>query len=138
MSNYPAVLYVEDDGRSRRVIDLLLTREMGLQHVTIFEDSSDFVARVSALTPVPDIVLLDIHVKPISGFEMLGILRGMKAFEKVPVVALTASVMNEEVQKLREVGFHSVIAKPVDVDTFPDLLHRILRGETIWRIVEPR
>jgi hypothetical protein len=51
-------------------------------------------------------------------------------------VALTASVMNEEVHKLREAGFHSVIAKPIDVDTFPDLLHRIVGGETVWRIIE--
>jgi CheY-like chemotaxis protein len=136
MSDYPIVLYVEDDLRSRRVIELLLKHEMNLNQFTIFEDSVDFMARVKALTPKPHIILLDIHVKPYSGFEMLNILRGMSEFANIPVVALTASVMNEEVQKLREVGFHSVIAKPIDIDTFPDLLHRIVRGETIWRIIE--
>jgi CheY-like chemotaxis protein len=129
-------LYVEDDPRSRRVIDLMLTREMKLEHVTIFEDSTDFVARVKAITPKPNIILLDIHIKPHSGFEMLTMLRAMEGFATVPIVALTASVMNEEVHKLREAGFHSVIAKPIDVDTFPDLLHRIVGGETVWRIIE--
>jgi CheY-like chemotaxis protein len=137
MSSFPAVLYVEDDPRSRKVLEVLLKREMMLDHVSIFEDSADFVARVNALTPKPDIVLLDIHVKPYNGFEMLNLLRGIDGLKTVPVVALTASVMNEEVIKLREVGFHSVIAKPVDVDAFPDVLERILRGESIWRIVEP-
>jgi len=136
MKAYPVVLYVEDDPRSRRVMELLLRNEMELQHVTILDDSTDFVLRVGALTPAPDVILLDIHVKPSSGFEMLDMLRGMPAFQGVPIVALTASVMSEEVQKLREAGFHSVIAKPVDVDTFPDLLQRILSGEMVWRIVE--
>lgn len=132
----PVVLYVEDDPRSRRVIELLLTREMQLEHVTILEDSADFVQRVHALTPKPDVILLDIHVKPHSGFEMLDMLRGMNEFAQIPIVALTASVMNEEVQKLKEVGFHSVIAKPIDVDHFPELLQRIARGEAIWRIID--
>ncbi len=51
------------------------------------------------MMPKPDVILLDIHVKPYSGFEMLEMLRKMNGFVDVPVVALTASVMNEEVQK---------------------------------------
>jgi CheY-like chemotaxis protein len=136
MNESPVILYVEDDPRSRRVIELLLTREMHLEHVTILEDSSDFVQRVHALAPKPEVILLDIHVKPHSGFEMLKMLRAMNEFANIPIVALTASVMNEEVQQLKEVGFHSVIAKPVDVDTFPSLLQRIARGESIWRIID--
>jgi CheY-like chemotaxis protein len=134
MSTYPVVLYVEDDPRSRRVIELLLKREMHLDHVTILEDSADFMAHVNALTPKPNVILLDIHVKPHSGFEMLDMLR-VNGFGNIPIVALTASVMNEEVQKLKEVGFHSVIAKPIDVDSFPDLLQRIAQGEAFWRII---
>jgi CheY-like chemotaxis protein len=136
MRQFPVVLYVEDDARSRRVIELLLKHEMSLDHVTILEDSRDFVERLQTLSPKPDVILLDIHVKPHSGFEMLDMLRGMNGFASIPTVALTASVMNEEVQKLKEVGFHSVIAKPIDIDAFPDLLERIARGESIWRIVE--
>ena len=136
MNTSPVVLYVEDDPRSRRVIELLLIREMHLEHVTILEDSSDFEQRVHALTPKPEVILLDIHVKPHSGFEMLKMLRDMNEFGQVPIVALTASVMNEEVQKLKEVGFHSVISKPVDVDIFPSLLQRIVGGESIWRVID--
>lgn len=136
MNASPVILYVEDDPRSRRVIELLLTREMMLEHVTILEDSTDFERRVHALAPKPEVILLDIHVKPHSGFEMLKMLRGMNEFANIPIVALTASVMNEEVQQLKEVGFHSVIAKPVDVDTFPSLLQRIAGGESIWRIID--
>jgi len=46
MSNYPAILYVEDDARSARIMKMLLTGTMNLQHVNIFEESSDFIERV--------------------------------------------------------------------------------------------
>lgn len=134
MSDYPVVLYVEDDSRSRRVMEMTLKREMGLSNVILFEDSTDFVPNVRTLTPKPDVIFLDIHVKPYDGFEMLHFLRGMPEYNGTPIVALTASVMNEEVQRLREAGFHSIIGKPVDLDTFPDLLQRILDGESVWHI----
>lgn len=136
MKDFPAVLYVEDDPRSRRIMHLLLNGEMGLENVTIFEDSADFLERVQALQPQPNIILLDIHMKPYTGFEMLKFVRQLPQFQDTPVIALTASVMNEEVQHLRDSGFQGVIAKPVDIDTFPGLLNRILDGEIIWRIAQ--
>ena len=136
MNAYPAILYVEDDPRSRRIMQLMLAGEMGLENCTIFEDSSDFLERLQAIQPPPDIILLDIHVKPYTGFEMLNMVRQLPAFQETPVIALTASVMNEEIQHLRDSGFQGVIAKPVDIDTFPQLLNRVLSGEIIWRIVQ--
>ena len=134
MSDYPAVLYVEDDPESCEVMHLLLVQHMGLSAVTIFQDSADFLARVQVLQPKPDIILLDIHVQPHTGFEMLEMLRQVRGFDETPIVALTASVMNEEVQKLRTIGFNGVVAKPIDMDTFPEILNRVLNGKEIWRV----
>lgn len=135
MSNYPAILYVEDDARSARIMKMLLTGAMNLQHVNIFEESSNFIERVEALSPQPDVIFLDIHVKPYDGFEMLQMLREHPNYRKVPVVALTASVMNEEVEQLRLAGFDSCFAKPLDIDQFPDRLQRVLNGEVMWYIL---
>jgi CheY-like chemotaxis protein len=66
---------------------------------------------------------------------MLQQLREVEAYKDLPIVALTASVMNEEVAKLRRAGFSGVLAKPLDPDQFPDLFRRILEGEQIWNIV---
>lgn len=136
MKAFPAVLYVEDDPRSRKIMRMLLRGEMELEHITLFEHSADFAQRLQAIQPRPNIILLDIHVKPLTGFEMLAMVRQLPEFQDTPVIALTASVMNEEVQHLRDSGFQGVIAKPVDIDTFPTLINRILDGEIIWRIVE--
>jgi len=135
MSDYPAILYVEDDPQSRIIMQVLLVEALGLENVTIFEDSADFLSRAHALNPKPDLIFLDIHVRPHTGFEMLAMLRGDDVFQDTPVLALTASVMNEEVIKLRTSGFNGVIAKPIDQDLFPQMMQRVLNGEEIWRVV---
>lgn len=131
----PALLYVEDDPKSRKVMEMTLKLGMKLTHVTIFDDSANFVERVKAIEPRPEVIFLDIHVKPHSGFELLEMLRQMDQFKNVPIVALTASVMNEEVLTLRTAGFDGCFAKPLDIEVFPDNLRRVLNGEHIWRII---
>lgn len=134
MDTKPVVFYVEDDPQSRRVVKMLMTGRMNLDHVTIFENSENFIERVEALSPKPDVIFLDIHVQPHNGFNMLRMLRQLDWTQDVPIVALTASVMSEEVQELRTVGFSGCLAKPIDLTTFPDTFQRILGGESIWRI----
>jgi len=134
MQELPVILYVEDEAHSRKVMRLL-ANDIGVPQITIFEDSVDFMERVEALDPKPDLIFLDIHLKPFSGFEMLQMLRESRNFSDTLVVAITASVMNEEVQQLRVAGFDGCLAKPIDMDTFPDTLQRIMNREEIWRIL---
>jgi two-component system cell cycle response regulator DivK len=128
-----SILYVEDDLFSREIMQLL-AESVGVQHVTIFEDSADFLDRVQAIDPSPDVVLLDIHLQPHDGFTMLSMLRGLHTFRDKPIVALTASVMNEEIIMLRDAGFDGVIGKPIDQDRFADLLGRVFKRESFWGI----
>ncbi len=116
-------------------MELCLKMRLKLSQYTIFNDSADFMSHAQALDPRPDVIFLDIHMKPYSGFEMLAMLREDEQFKTVPIVALTASVMNEEVHLLKTSGFDGCLAKPLDMDAFPDQFNRILNGERIWRIV---
>jgi CheY-like chemotaxis protein len=129
-------LYVEDDTLSREALTLIMKRVMALPNVYIFEDSTDFAARVLALPRRPDIILLDIHLRPLDGFAMLKILREELGFQKTTIVAVTASVMNEEVQLLKDKGFNGVIGKPFNISSFPTLLERVTRGESVWHITD--
>ncbi len=128
-------LYIEDDPMSREIMRMILENAMGVDCLTIFEDSEDFQGRVKSLPQKPDVILLDIHVKPLSGFQMLELLRADQAFRDSKIIALTASVMNEEVEKLRQSGFDGAIGKPLSVQTFPDLMARVINGDLIWHIV---
>lgn len=128
------VLYVEDDAASRAVMHMLERLNPDFMHVTTFDDSEDFEQRLVGLEHQPTVILLDIHVKPYNGFEMLEIVRASRAYDRVPVVAVTASVMNEEVELLRHAGFQGTLAKPLDLERFPYLLERILEGEKVWHV----
>ncbi|MBZ0294916.1 MAG: response regulator [Anaerolineae bacterium] len=130
----PFFLYVENDELSREVMKALLTRGLGYHELTMFETSAHFEDHLKGLRNKPDVIFLDIHMEPIDGFEMLNMLRRSEDYCTVPVIALTASVMNEEIRHLREAGFDGVIAKPINYDTFSGALNRILSGEQVWKI----
>lgn len=129
----PIFLYVENDELSREVMKTLLTRGLGYQQVMILETSADFEKQLASLDIKPSVIFLDIHMEPLDGFDMLRLIQQNIEYEGIPIVAVTASVMNEEVRKLREQGFDGVIAKPLDYDTFPKALERILNGEQVWK-----
>lgn len=128
-------LYVEDDPMSRQIMQIIIENGVGSKNIIIFDDSTDFMARMTHLIHTPTIILLDIHVRPYDGFQMLTMLREDSRFDGSKIVALTASVMNEEVEQLREAGFDGAIAKPLSIQTFPELLRRIITGESVWHIV---
>jgi CheY-like chemotaxis protein len=134
MVNEHTYLCVEDDEMNRVAITVVFNRVMGIQRLVVFDSSAEFMARVKALAERPTVFLLDVHVKPYNGFEMLKMLRDDPDFAKARVIAFTASVMNEEIEKLRESGFDSAIGKPITLSIFPSLIERITQGEAIWYV----
>jgi CheY-like chemotaxis protein len=73
-------------------------------------------------------------MRPYDGVELLSMLRGAPQFKQCKVVALTASVTNEEVSLLKSGGFDGAIAKPLNIEVFPDLIARVINGEQVWYI----
>jgi len=130
----PVLVYVEDDEASILVMKMVVERVMGLPTLHVLESRADFVQQVKELGVVPDVFLLDIQMKPYGGAELLSMLRGDPQFEESKVIALTASVTNEEVSLLKSGGFDGAIAKPLNIDVFPDLIARIINGEHVWYI----
>ncbi|HEX9389471.1 MAG TPA: response regulator [Anaerolineales bacterium] len=125
---------MEDDPSNRLVMKLLVEKTLTAKSYVIFEDSADFISRLRDLPVRPDIILLDIHVSPFNGFQMLKMIREDSVYCDTKVVALTASVMNEEVERLRKSGFDGAIGKPIPLSAFPIVIERILNGESIWQV----
>lgn len=128
------ILYVEDEPLSRDVMQMMIENFIEPETFIMFEDSENFVQRVQLIDPQPTLILLDIHVTPLNGFEMLHELRELEGLHDTKIIALTASVMNEEVEKLRHSGFDGAIAKPLSAQQFPKLIEQIIRGEDVWYI----
>jgi CheY-like chemotaxis protein len=130
----PVFLYVEDDMRSRKVVELLLTKVMGYRDVTIFENSENFMERVRALPQVPDVIFLDVQIAPYDGYEMIRMLRSDPDYQHATIIAMTANVMSHDVEALQRVGFSGLIGKPVLKENFADLVGKLLNGEQVWYV----
>jgi CheY-like chemotaxis protein len=72
---------------------------------------------------------------PHDGFELLSQIRNDPDHCHARVVAVTASVMNEEISRLRTSGFDGAVGKPLNMSEFPALIKRILEGETVWYVM---
>lgn len=130
----PVFVYIEDDPPSRQIIQVLLTRIMKLKHLTIFENSTDLLAKLARLNPQPTIFFLDIQMKPHDGYEVLTMLRADQRFEHATIIAMTANVMSHDVEKLKQAGFDGLIGKPIIKETVPQLVERILDRQAVWFI----
>lgn len=133
-SQQPVLVYVEDDENSILVMKMVVERVMGLPRLHVLQSRADFVQQVKELGVVPDVFMLDIHMKPYNGFELLSMLQGDSQFKKSKMIALTASVTNEEISLLKKSGFDGAIAKPLNIEVFPNLIARIMEGERVWYI----
>jgi len=72
----------------------------------------------------PDLVLMDIRMPVMDGFEALAVFMEDPDLARIPLVALTASVMTTEAARIREAGFHGYLRKPVSrQDLLAELAH---------------
>lgn len=126
------ILIVEDDENNRMVTRKLLQVE-GARSENIFLQAEDPIPFLQTLLPRGvDLVLLDLQLPGKDGYEILAELRRDGAFACVPVVAVTANVMREDVQRAQEAGFNGFLGKPINGPRFGEQIQRVLAGETVW------
>ncbi|HPO45069.1 MAG TPA: response regulator [Spirochaetota bacterium] len=108
--NKKTVMVVEDEPLSMRLtIDLL---EMNGFNVLSCTDGCGALDMLSQ--NIPDLILLDINLPRMNGFEVYRKISEDSRLEKVKVVALSASVMREDEERIRAAGFDDFIPKPID------------------------
>jgi CheY-like chemotaxis protein len=74
----------------------------------------------------PSLMLMDIRLPGIDGIEALGQLRAEPATREIPVLAMTASVMTEDRQKVMDAGFDAFQSKPIKVKDFVTAVAQLL------------
>ena len=72
----------------------------------------------------PDLVLMDLQLPGMNGIDALGVLRGDPATAGIPVIAVTASVMQQDRKLITEAGFDGYIGKPINLKEFLDTVQR--------------
>ena len=106
------ILIVEDDEKSRRLLTDVLSFH-GYE-VAAAENGEEGLRHAQARKP--DLALLDIQLPGISGFELLmGLRKAQGGESRYPVIAVTASVMEQDRRKILAAGFDAFVSKPVNI-----------------------
>jgi len=127
-------IFIIEDNIDNRIIIQMLLEQNGAQ--TAFErwGGGDSIKRLHEFSPV-NLILLDLMFpNQVTGYDVFDRIRGEAEFAQVPIVAVTASDPTTEIPRVRAKGFAGFIAKPVDYDSFPRQLVKILNREAVWHI----
>jgi chemosensory pili system protein ChpA (sensor histidine kinase/response regulator) len=79
------------------------------------------------LAELPDVMILDIEMPRLDGFELLSVIRGNEALARVPVVILTSRAAEKHHRQAMELGARAYLTKPCPDDVLITTLQRVLR-----------
>jgi CheY-like chemotaxis protein len=119
------VLYVEDNPANLKLVEQIVRRH---PRVELLMAPSGSLGLDLARSHRPDLLLLDIHLPDIDGFQVLARLRADADTRHIPVVAVTAQAMPDDVKRVMAAGFDAYLAKPLELNRFDELLTRMLDG----------
>lgn len=112
----PVVLYVEDNPDNRKLVKKLLD-SAGYQTVTQPDGPSGLTFLE---TTKPDLILVDVGMPIMDGYQLAGTIRANPEFHQIPIVAVTAHAMQRDEERSIEAGCNGFIRKPIDIDRFPE------------------
>ena len=120
----PTVLVVDDVADARAVISELMRSE----RYRVVEAADGAEAVEAASRERPHLVLLDLNLPVLDGFEVARRLRQLPWMEGVPVVAVTAYHYHGMREAALEAGCDEYLPKPLDFDELKEVVHRLLGG----------
>lgn len=129
------VLYIEDDNINLALMEKVLAKYDNIE----FIPASNPVQGINSVRKMPpDLVLLDLHLPDIDGFEVFECLKNYPAMQAVPVIAITASKEKKDMDRAMELGFYAYIVKPVKSEELYRKISEALyyRHETIKRFLQ--
>jgi two-component system, cell cycle response regulator DivK len=116
------ILIVEDNEKNMKLVRDIL-RHNGYATV---EAVNGLDGVRLALGAPPDLILMDIQLPDIDGIEALRRIREASPLDGVPVIAVSASVMPDDQQKIVRSGFDAFVTKPINLKSFLDTVQRFL------------
>jgi two-component system response regulator len=122
------VLLIAEDNQGDRTLLEKAFKESGIQNRLFFaEDGQELINYMNEAVVYSDmyksscLILLDLNMPRLNGFDTLKILKKDVRFKRIPVVILTSSSLEEDVAKTYELGANSYFKKPSDYKEFLDL-----------------
>jgi two-component system, cell cycle response regulator DivK len=116
------ILIVEDNDKNLKLVrDVLQVKGFKTIEAGTAEDGIELAGLHK-----PDLILMDIHLPGMNGIEALRVLRADAGTAAIPVIAVTASVMQQDRKLITDAGFDGYVGKPINLKEFLDAVNGML------------
>jgi two-component system cell cycle response regulator DivK len=119
------ILYIEDNPENR----LLMRRVLMAEGYLVDEAVDGNSGLQKASESPPDLILMDINLPEIDGYEVTARLKQLPNMTGVPIIAVTANVMKGDREKTLAAGCDGYIQKPIDIDLLPSQIESFLKKD---------
>jgi CheY-like chemotaxis protein len=126
MPDQKTVLCIDDNASNLRLLEGMFKAR---QHLNVLSASTSEEGLALALTHQPDLILLDISMPHLDGYEVLARLRQHATLARTPIVAVTAKAQLLDRMKGLALGFTDYVTKPVDVQNLLGQVDRLLSSD---------
>ncbi len=124
------IFLVEDNSGNMAIMKTLLENS-GAQF-QFDRWGTDVIQKARAFMPI-DVILLDLmYPRGVTGYDIYDQIREVSEFDGVYIVAVSASDPSIAIPKTRAQGFDGFIAKPIELEEFPDQIDQIIKGQPVW------
>lgn len=110
------ILYIEDNESNIKLVEQILARLRS--GIRLISNKSGLLSISLALTHQPDLILLDLHLPDLKGYEVIKLLKTEEKTKDIPVVIISADAMPIQIQNLYNLGANNYLTKPLVVDEF--------------------
>lgn len=110
--NRKTILYIEDNPANLRLVEDIINNATPYSLISA-PDASLGLKLIK--TQKPDLILLDINLPGMDGYQIMALLQADELTKKIPVIVLSANAMKSDIQKSKGVGFQEYLTKPIDV-----------------------
>ncbi len=121
------MLYVEDNPTNLKLVENILLRRPGISLLSAPQALSGVEL---ARNHKPDIILMDINLPGIDGYEALKLLKSYDDTKNIPVIAISANAMSKDIERGKSAGFRDYVTKPINVNKFLVVIDGVLQPLT--------
>ena len=126
-ANRTDVLIVDDNAQDAELVVEALRRRLPGMTTLVVRDGAEAIAILEdrPASAAPRVILLDLKMPKVDGFEVLRRVKGDAKTRSIPVVVLTSSALKSDVQLAYSLGANSYVVKPMEFEEFTETVGRV-------------
>jgi PAS domain S-box-containing protein len=128
------VLYIEDNPSNIKLVAQILGRR---PHIHLITAHTPELGIELALARHPELILLDINMPGMDGYQVMKVLKANASLRVIPIVAVTANAMPRDIERGKTAGFADYLTKPLDVGRFQKIVDACLNRPSAQSPIQP-